>query len=298
VTLVGGVELGGTKIRVARGTAEGRIAHSDTFATAAPEESFARILGYFRDGPPIAAIGVGAFGPVAIGRGDPDYGRLRGTPKPGWCDFDIGAALGELGVPFALDTDVNAAGRAEAALGALQGLDSGIYLTVGTGIGGAQILDGRPALGASHPEIGHVALIRAPGDKAPSACPYHVDCAEGLAAGPAIRRRFGASLDALPSNHPGHTLIADYLGQLLASLVFVVAPRRIVIGGGVAKAPGLHARVSEALLRSLNGYGVYPELDAPGFVVPPALGDDAGLSGALLIAGAEAGRPQTRVGRR
>ena len=298
MTLVGGVELGGTKIRVARGTPEGRIEHCDTFATAGPEESFARILGYFRESPSVAAIGVGAFGPVAIEWGDADYGRLRGTPKPGWRDFDIGAAIETLGVPFALDTDVNAAGRAEAALGALKGLNSGIYLTVGTGIGGALILDGRPAPGASHAEMGHVALVRGPGDDVPSACPYHLDCAEGLAAGPAIQRRFGASLDALPADHPGHALVAGYLGQLLASLLYVAAPRRIVIGGGVSKTPGLHGRVRAALVDRLGGYGIYPEILNPDFVVPPALGDGAGLSGALLIAGAEAGRPEMRVGRR
>jgi fructokinase len=295
---VGGVELGGTKIRVGRGTRDGRIEDCETFATTWPDESFARILDYFRAGPPIAAIGIGAFGPVAVGRGDPNYGRLRGTPKPGWRDFDIGAAIEPLGVPFALDTDVNAAGGAEAALGALAGLDSGIYLTVGTGIGGALIQHGHPAPGASHPELGHVSLVRAPGDDFLSVCPWHANCAEGLARGPAIARRFGVSLDVLPADHPGHDLIADYLGQLLASLVLVAAPRRIVIGGGVSKAPGLHRRVYAALGRSLNGYGIYPEIGAADFVVPPALGDDAGLVGALLIAAAEAGRPQMQVGRR
>lgn len=288
--IVGGVELGGTKIRIGRGTFDGRIEDCETFPTGSPDESFARILGYFRDAPPVAAIGIGAFGPVAIGRRDPDYGRLRGTPKPGWRDFDIGAALRTLGVPVALDTDVNAAGRAEAALGALKGLDSAIYLTVGTGIGGALIVDGRPAPGASHPEMGHVGLARAPGDDFPAVCPYHENCAEGLASGPAIQRRFGTSLGDLLTDHPGHALIAGYLGQLLASLVLVAAPRRIVIGGGVSKAPGLHRRARAALLGCLNGYGLYPEIEAGGFVVPPALGDDAGLVGALLIAGEEAGR--------
>jgi fructokinase len=293
VTLIGGVELGGTKIRIGRGTPEGGIAGSDTFPTLPPEESFARILAFFRAGPPIAAIGVGAFGPVAIDPRDGHYGRLRGTPKPGWRDFDVGAAIGQLGVPFALDTDVNAAGRAEAALGALAGLDSGIYLTVGTGIGGAVIVDGRPVPGAAHPEIGHVALVRAPGDDAPSVCAWHSSCAEGLASGPAVERRFGAPFNALPADHPGRGLIADYLGQLTAALVRICAPRRIVIGGGVSKTAGLHARVHDALLRSLNGYGLYPGIEDPDFVVIPALGDDAGLIGALLIAGAEAGRPET-----
>jgi fructokinase len=284
--LVGGVELGGTKIRVARGTGDGRVADSETFATGSPEESFARIFAYFRAGASVAAIGIGAFGPVAVSPSDADYGRLRGTPKPGWRDFDIGAAIGRLGVPFAIDTDVNAAGRAEAALGALTGLDSGIYLTVGTGIGGALIVGGDPVPGANHPEMGHVGMIRAAADDFASVCLYHPHCAEGLASGPAIERRFGASLSALPANHPGHALIANYLGQLLANLVRVAAPRRIVIGGGVAKTPDLHARVHAAMLASLGGYGLYPGIEGADFVVPPALGDDAGLAGALLLAGA------------
>jgi fructokinase len=283
---LGAVELGGTKIRVARGGGDGRIEAGETFATVGPDESFARILDFFRGGSPIDAIGIGAFGPVAVGRGDADYGRLRGTPKPGWRVFDIGAAMGSLGVPVAIDTDVNAAGRAEAALGALAGLDSGIYLTVGTGIGGALIVGGSPAPGASHPEMGHVALVRAPGDDCPSVCPWHQNCAEGLASGRAIERRFGANLSALPDGHPGRALIAFYLGQLLASLVLAAAPRRIVIGGGVAKTPGLHERAHAAMLRSLNGYGLYPGVEGPDFVVQPALGDDAGLAGALLMAGA------------
>nr|WP_232328812.1 ROK family protein [Sphingomonas horti] len=288
--LVGGVELGGTKIRVARGSDDGRIEASETFQTTGPEPSFARILNFFRGGPPISALGVGAFGPVAVRPSDSDYGRLRGTPKPGWRDFDIAAAAGALGVPVALDTDVSAAGRGEAALGALAGLDCGIYLTVGTGIGGALVAHGQPLPGASHAEMGHVSLVRTPGDDFGSVCPWHANCAEGLASGPAIERRFGANLGALPDDHPGHALIAGYLGQLLASLVLVAAPNRIVIGGGVSKAPGLHARAHAALLAGLNGYGFYPEAGRPGFVVPPALGDDAGLAGALLMAGAEARR--------
>ena len=163
---------------------------------------------------------------------------------------------------------------------------------------GALILDGRPAPGASHPEMGHVALVRRPGDDFPSVCPYHPDCAEGLASGPAIMRRFGDSLDRLPPGHPGYALVADYLGQLLAAIVLVAAPGRIVIGGGVSGAPELHARTREALDRSLGGYGTYPALGAPDFVSAPALGGDAGLVGALLIAGDEAGRVETEVGRR
>jgi fructokinase len=282
--IFGGIELGGTKIRVATGSADGAIGRSDTFPTGSPEESFARVLGFFRDGPPLAAIGAGAFGPVAINPGDPDYGRVRDTPKPGWRGFDIAGALAELGAPVAIDTDVNAAGRGEAALGALAGCASGVYLTVGTGIGGGLMLGGRPAAGAGHPEMGHVPLVRAPADDFPSVCPFHPHCAEGLASGPAIQRRFGASLSELAADHPGRELIAFYLGQLAATLVLVAAPERIVIGGGVAKTPGLHTRIHRQMLAALNGYALYPAVRETGAIVPPALGDDSGLAGALLLA--------------
>lgn len=282
---MGGVELGGTKTRVARGTPDGRIVQSDTFPTEAPDKVFARIVDFFATGDPIAALGVGAFGPVSINRRDADYGRLRGTPKPGWRDFDIGAALGALGVPVLLDTDVNAAGVGEAGAGALLGVDCGVYLTVGTGIGGALMIGGKPVHGGAHPEMGHIGLIRQPGDDAPSFCPFHPDCAEGLAAGPAIERRYGTSLSGLDLAHPAHALVADYIGQLAMGLVLFASVERIVIGGGVAKAPGLHARAQAAMLKRLNGYGVGEAAHRDGFLTPPALGDDAGLTGALILAG-------------
>lgn len=283
--MVGGVELGGTKTRVARGTADGRIDHSDTFPTEAPGDTFARIVDFFSAGAPIAALGVGAFGPLSINARDADYGRLRATPKPGWRDFDIGAALSPLGVPFVLDTDVNAAGLGEARAGALRGVDCGVYLTVGTGIGGALMIGGKPVHGGAHPEMGHIGLIRQPGDDAPSFCPFHPDCAEGLTAGPAIERRFGASLNGLDLAHPAHELVADYLGQLAMALLLFASVERIVIGGGVAKASGLHTRAHMAMLTHLNGYGVGDAAHHDGFLVPPALGDDAGLTGALMLAG-------------
>lgn len=283
--LLGGVELGGTKTRVACGTADGRIAQSETFPTEAPDRTFARIVRFFSQGARVAALGVGAFGPVSIHRRDGDFGQLRGTPKPGWQQFDIGAALRPLGVPFALDTDVNAAGIGEARLGALKDLECGAYLTVGTGIGGALMIGGLPVRGAAHPEMGHIGLIRQTGDDAPSFCPYHPDCAEGLVAGPAIARRYGATLSNLDAGHPGHALAADYLGQIAMSLVLFASVERIVIGGGVAKAPGLHARAQAAMLQRLNGYGVGDAAKRGGFIAPPALGDDAGLAGALILAG-------------
>lgn len=282
---VGGVEMGGTKIRVARGTAAGAIEECETFPTAGPEESLARIRAFFAAGPPVAAIGVGAFGPVGVNPDGAGFGRMGATPKPGWADFDLVGAMAATGAPIMLDTDVNAAGRGEAALGVLAGIGCGVYLTVGTGIGGGLILGGRPVNGAAHPEMGHVALVREADDNVPSVCSHHPSCAEGLASGPAIQRRFGVRLSQLRDDHPGIKLIAHYLGQLVANLTLTVAPHRIVIGGGVSKTPGLHRRVHDAALRALNGYALYPAIESPDFVVAPVLGEDSGLIGVLLMAG-------------
>lgn len=285
MSLVGAVELGGTKIRVAYGTSEGDIVRSETFATGAPVESLARVRAFFVGGPAPDAIGVGSFGPVVVRRAAPDRGAIRATPKPGWSGFNVVEALAPLGIPIALETDVAAAGLGEHARGALQNVRCGVYLTVGTGIGGALILDGRVVNGAAHAEMGHVRLARAPGDNAPSTCPYHSDCAEGLAAGPAIRARVGHELSAAAATDTHRALIADYLGQLAAALVLVLAPERVVVGGGVAKTPGLLRGAHARMLAHLNGYAGYPEIESSAFLSPPALGDDAGLTGALTLAG-------------
>jgi len=284
MTLLGAIELGGTKIRVARGDACGAIADSETFPTTGPDESFERVRAFFRSGPPVAAIGLGSFGPVVVGRGHPDRGLMLATPKPGWSGFNVVRALEPLHVPVHIETDVAAAGLGEAYHGALRGVPCGAYLTVGTGIGGAVLIDGRIVNGAAHAEMGHIRVRRAPEDRALSVCPYHADCAEGLASGPAIERRFGHSLSSPEATDLQRALIADYLGQLVAALVLTLSPHRIVIGGGVAKTPGLLAEAHQSLLDHLNGYAVYRELSEPGFLVPPDLGDDSGLVGALLLA--------------
>ena len=290
MTLVGGIELGGTKIRVARGSADGSIAESETFPTTAPEESFARVLSFFGEGSPVAAIGIGSFGPVAVGADRPDRGTMLGTPKPGWSGFNVVEALAGLHVPIRIETDVAAAGLGEHRRGALRGLGCGIYLTIGTGIGGALLIDGRIVNGASHAEMGHIALRRGPDDNARSTCPYHTDCAEGLASGPAVQRRFGHSLSAPEASDSERQRIGDYLGQLAAALVLTMAPHRIVVGGGVAKTEGLLTIARQRMLIHLNGYGAYPALAEADFLCPPALGDDAGLTGALLLAGEASAR--------
>lgn len=289
--LVGAIELGGTKIVLAVGHADGRIRRRATIPTEAPEQSLRAAAAFFQEtGEPLAALGVGAFGPIVIDPAAPDHGRVLETNKPGWSGFDLAGALGRaLGVPVALVTDVGAAAVGEASLGALRDDRLGIYLTVGTGIGGAVVCDGTILPALLHPEMGHVALTRRADDAAPSTCRFHASCAEGLVAGPAIGARFGQSLSHFAPGSAEHRLAADYLGQLCAGLVLTLSPHRIVLGGGVAQTPGLIPQIAGAMRHHLGGYVQGGALD-PGFLRLPELGQDAGIVGALLCAGRAAPR--------
>lgn len=287
--LMGSAELGGTKTVVA-------IAHEPLtplrrkrISTGAPASTLGEVAAFFAEvsaeAGGLAALGIASFGPIDIRRGSPDWGRIGRTNKPGWTGADVAGFVGrELGCPVALDTDVNGAALAEARWGAGRGLGTIAYLTVGTGIGGGFVIDGRPVHGAIHPEIGHVRLRRHPDDAYPGRCAFHGDCAEGLASGPAIMARFGASLDDLAQDHPFRDVLADYLGQLCATLVLVASPQRIIIGGGVMRTARLHGRIQRAMAEWLGGYVDISDIDGEPFIVPPGLGDDAGLAGGFALA--------------
>lgn len=283
--LYGAIELGGTKTVLAIGTADGSILARRRIPTRAPEAVIADAAAFFgASGFALAGLGVGAFGPIVIDRSAPGFGQLCQTNKPGWSGFDLVAGLETvLSLPVQLVTDVGAAAIGEARLGALRGLRIGLYLTIGTGIGGAIIADGTLLPALLHPEMGHLALHRLPGDTAPSTCRFHDNCAEGLAAGPAIAARFGTPLDRFQPDAPECLMIADYLGQLCSQLVLTLSPQRIVLGGGVCHTPGLIGAAQRAMVRQLGRYG--PDAVAgPDYLVAPALGDDAGITGALLCA--------------
>jgi fructokinase len=283
--LYGGIELGGTKTVLAIGTCGGKIIARHTVPTRAPDAVIADAAAFFNNsGHTLSALGVGAFGPIVIDRKAADYGRLCDTNKPGWSGFDlIGALARSVPLPVRLVTDVGAAAMGEVRFGALRGHDIGMYLTVGTGIGGAIVAGGAVLPALLHPEMGHIALQRLPGDAAPSTCHFHDDCAEGLAAGPAIDARFGKSLDHFAPDDPEFLMIADYLGQLCCQLVLTLSPQRIVLGGGVAGAPGVVPAVQHAMVRRLGRYGPAAVADRD-YITPPALGHDAGIIGALVCA--------------
>jgi fructokinase len=277
----GCIEAGGTKFVLGL-LDEGRTVHARTrIDTRTPAETIPAAIDWFRGhGVPLEAIGIASFGPVRLDPQAPDWGHILATTKPGWSGADMAGPFARaFGCPVAFDTDVNGAALAESLWGAAQGADVAVYITIGTGVGGGVIVNGVPVHGLGHPEMGHASPPRHPDDlDFPGHCPFHGACYEGLASGPSIAARWGGSLSDLPPDHPGHDIIAFYLAHLAVSLSAFLAPRVIVLGGGVTGAPGLLARVRAEYRRIAADYMEPPAIVAPG------LGDNAGLLGALALA--------------
>lgn len=282
-----GIELGGTKsvAVVARGAT---ILERHRVPTADPDHTLTalsdRLLTWIDGGLDVAALGIGSFGPVGLDPHRHDYGHVTTTPKPGWPGTDVvGHFAARLNVPIAFDTDTTGAALAEGRWGASRGCHTHVYLTIGTGIGAGIVAEGRPLHGLVHPEVGHVRVRRRSGDPFAGSCPFHADCIEGLAAGPAIAARAGAPAESLPSDHPVLGDVADELGELLAVLVLTISPQRIVLGGGVGYGRrDLLLPVRRATERVLAGYVV--GFDAEAVICHPGLGDDAGPLGAVALA--------------
>jgi fructokinase len=287
-TVFGGVETGGTWCVCALGTGPDGIVAHERFATTSPSETLDRIVAFFAGGPCPTAIGVGSFGPVDVDPASSTWGHVTTTPKAGWAHTPVATVLRDrLGVRVAFDTDVNAAALGEQRWGAGRDAASLCYLTVGTGIGAGLLINGRPVHGLVHPEVGH---LRVPHDRVRDpfngVCPFHGDCWEGLASGPALADRWGRDGQELPDAHPAWELEADYLALGVLSIVMVASPRRVVLGGGVMERDGLLARV-RARLRELMGGYLEQDLLGAGidrYIVSPALGDDAGVLGAIALA--------------
>jgi fructokinase len=276
---VGGIEAGGSKFVCAAGSGP-EDAEIAEFPTTTPEKTIPRVAEFFLARPPVAAIGIASFGPIDPNPESPTFGYITSTPKPGWRNFDFaGAIRTALGKPIAFDTDVNAAALAESRWGAARGLRNLLYITVGTGLGGGAFIDGRLLHGRLHPEMGH---IRVPHDRArdpfPGNCPYHGDCLEGLAAGPAIQARWGQPGRLLPDGHAAWDLEAEYLALGVVSWTCTLSPQRILLGGGVMQRTELFPKLRDRVGELLNGYLQPPEM------VPPELGTRAGVLGALALA--------------
>jgi fructokinase len=277
---LGALETGGTTCVCAVGTGPSDIRAQERFPTTTPGEVLERVTRFFREAGPIAALGIGAFGPVDLHASSPTWGHVTTTPKPGWAHTPLAPALRDaLGVPVAFETDVTASALGEHRWGAGQGADPLVYVTIGTGIGAGVLVDGRPVHGLLHPELGH---LRIPHDRArdpfEGVCPYHGDCLEGLASGAALGARPGPDPAGLPIDHPVWRLEAEYVALGLVSVIAVLSPQRVVVGGGVGTRPGFLPRVAAEVDRLLAGY-----LEAPA-IVAPALGGRQGILGALAMA--------------
>ena len=287
--LYGGLEAGGTKWVCAIGAGPDDIRATTQFATTMPQATLARAVAFFspyRDR--LAGLGIGSFGPLDLQPASPTFGWITSTPKPGWAQTDLVGALRQaLEVPIVLDTDVNAAAFGECHWGAAQGLDTFLYLTVGTGLGGGAMVNGRLLHGLLHPEMGH---LRIPHDWQADAfagtCPYHGDCLEGLAAGPALAARWGQAGETLPDDHPAWALEAHYLALGLVAFICTLMPQRMIMGGGVMHRSQLFPLIQHEVQQLLNGYIQAPELAShiESYIVPPALGERAGVLGALALA--------------
>ncbi len=282
---IGAVEAGGTKIVCGIGNEHGKIEESIQFPTEHPEPTLAKIIDYFRD-KEVEAIGIGSFGPIELNKQSPQYGFVTTTPKPGWAGFDfLGTLRKEFDVPFGWDTDVNAAAFGEAKWGAAQGLDSCVYYTIGTGVGIGIFTEGKLVHGLVHPEAGHVLVRRHPDDDFAGNCPYHGDCLEGMAAGPALEARWKMKGVSIPEDHEAWKIEAYYIGQAVANMILTVSPKKVILGGGVMKQRQMFPMIREEVKRILNGYvsadAVTENIEQ--YIVPPGLGDLAGLTGALAL---------------
>ena len=285
---LGALEAGGTKMVCAIGDEKGNVIERASFPTRMPEETMPDIINYFKN-KEIEALGISSFGPLCLDESAPNYGDITTTPKPGWKDYPLLRTLKDaLNVPVGIDTDVNGAALAEARLGAGEGkIDSLVYYTIGTGIGGGAVVAGKLLHGLVHPEMGHILLRPVENDPTPHGfCPYHDGCLEGMANGPAIEKRWGKSAKELPEDHIAWDIEAEYLAQMCANTTVMLSPKKIVLGGGVMHQLHLFPKIRKRTLELLNGYVAHKAVleDIDNYIVPPALGDNAGAAGSLLLA--------------
>ncbi len=276
----GALEAGGTKFRAATVDANFAVIDQVWIPTTTPDETIGAVEAFFADHP-VAALGIASFGPVVVDRASPEYGSIAATPKPDWSGAPLLLRLETtVGVPVDIQTDVEAAAVAEYRLGAGQGHRTVGYVTVGTGIGAAIAIDGVPYRGRNHTEMGHIPVKRVEGDTFPGRCPFHGDCLEGMACGPAIGERWDADPASLDDRDDVWDLEAKYLAQLVRTYALTFAPDIVLFGGGVGTRPDMAPRIAKATEEDLAGYAV----DGPPQVATAGLGADAGLLGAALVA--------------
>ena len=297
MSLLGAIEAGGTKFVCAVGTSPDDLQAVTRIPTTTPEETLPQVIDFFRQqakSEALTAIGIGAFGPVEVRPNAPKFGWFLSTPKPGWQQIEFaGVVERELGVPIGFDTDVNAAAVGEHRWGSGQGLETFIYLTVGTGIGGGGLVRGQPIHGLLHPEMGHILIPHdLSADPFSGSCPFHKDCLEGLASGFAMEKRWAQKAASLPADHPAWALEAGYLATGLVNYILTLSPERIILGGGVMEQKQLFPLIRSQVCKKLNGYLDVPSItsDIESYIVPPKLGSKAGIMGAFALAQQAASR--------
>jgi fructokinase len=290
MSLYGGIEAGGTKFVCAVGTGPHDLREEIRFSTTTPDETIGQAIDFFKEQAqkePLTAVGIATFGPADPDPGSPTWGYITSTPKPHWEQTDLAGRVQQaLEVPVGFDTDVNGAALGEYRWGAGQDLDTFIYLTIGTGLGGGGLVNGQMMHGLIHPEMGHIRLPRHPDDSFKGTCPYHGDCLEGMAAGPALEERWGQRGETLPPDHPAWEMEAYYLSMGLVNFICTLSPQRIIMGGGVMKQSQLFPLIHQKVPALLNGYVQSPKIleQIDQYIVPPGLGDKAGVLGAIALA--------------
>lgn len=282
---IGALEAGGTKMVCAIGDETGKIFEQISIPTETPEITMPKLIEYFKE-KEIEALGIGCFGPIDLDKKSPTYGYITSTPKIPWRNYNIVGAFKEaLNIPIGFDTDVNGSCLGEVTWGALKGLDSGIYITIGTGVGVGVYSGNKLLHNMLHPEAGHIPLAKHPEDKYEGKCPYHGCCFEGLAAGPAIEARWGKSAKELTDNDLVWEMEAYYIAQALVTYILTLSPRRIILGGGVMHQLQLFPLIRKNVKAILNDYIQTKELEnLDTYIVPAGLNDDQGIMGCLQLA--------------
>ncbi|WP_099466527.1 ROK family protein [Konateibacter massiliensis] len=283
--IFGALEAGGTKMVCALGQEDGTILEQVSIPTTTPEETIPLIIDYFKE-KGIVSLGIGSFGPVDVNKDSDTYGHILDTPKTPWKYYDL---LGELqkalNVPIELDTDVNGSCLGEMTFGDAKGLDSVVYITIGTGVGVGAAVGGQLLHGMLHPEAGHILLEKHEEDTFEGCCPYHGTCLEGLAAGPAIEKRWGKKAVELKDNDKVWEIEAYYIAQAIMAYILTLSPRKIILGGGVMHQMQLFPMIRKEVKRLMNGYINTKEMqDIEHYIVPASLNDNQGIMGCIQLA--------------
>ena len=285
MAIMAGVEAGGTKFNCGLGDENGNIIDQVSIPTTTPEETMKKVIEYFKD-KKFDVMGVGSFGPIDPIKGSKTYGHITKTPKAYWSDYNlIGELKKHFDVPMEFDTDVNGAALAEAWWGAGKGFKNVMYITVGTGIGAGATVDGKMLQGLTHPEMGHISVKRHPEDTFEGTCSFHGDCLEGMAAGPAIEKRWGKKGIELAEDNRVWEMEAYYLSQALVNYILILSPEKIIMGGGVMKQKQLFPLIHKNVKEMLNGYVDKKEIleDIENYIIYPGLGDYAGFIGSFAL---------------